>query len=125
MVAPTLDRVGAQVGNVDPLQGVCRRCFENYLWSLASLEGFDPSARANTPAVSGPEPWKAVLGSRGAQVVAMLTREGEEIVRDDDAYGVKSCVAWVNLATAIARKAGHGFGATKFELAAEYVLSHW
>ena len=48
-----LRRVGAEIGDIGPLQGLGVGCLEYYPRSDTGFEGVDPPARAKTPAVSG------------------------------------------------------------------------
>jgi len=76
-----LDRVGPQVGEVDPLERLGVGGFEHDFGCNTRFERFDPAASAQAPAVAGREPVEAVFGPRRAEIIALFGGELEKRVR--------------------------------------------
>ena len=109
-VAGCSDGVGAEISEVDPFESLGMSALEDDLWWHAGLEGLDPSACAQTPAVAGIEARKSILGAWGAEIVPLFGREFEERGRDYGAHDVEPTVLRVHLATPGAREARRRVG---------------
>ena len=98
------------------------RRFENDRRRDSGLEGLVPAGSAQAPAVAGDESREP--GARGAEVVPLLAREREEVVRHPGAHDVDADVVAAGLAAPVPVEAGEGFEAAGFQIAAEHVFGH-
>ena len=67
-----------------------------------------PARGADTPAVTGLQTRKIVVGHRGGEIVAGVTAEGQELGGDLNADRVAAVVIGAGVALAVAEKAGEG-----------------
>lgn len=116
--------MGAEVGEIGPLQRPGMGRLQDDLWRNAGLERLGPTRRAQAPPVAGAEPGKPELGPRGSEVVADRRAELEELGGDEHTHGVHPHVLGARVAAAVAVEAGERIHRAGLELAAENVLRH-
>ena len=116
--------MGAEVGEIGPLQRPGMGRLQDDLWRDTRLERFGPTRRAQAPPVAGAEPGKPELGSWGSEVVADRRAELEELGGDEHTHGVHPHVLGARVAAAVAVEAGEWIHRAGLELGAENVLRH-